>query len=54
MQFDLEKKFLSSTLLLNFTITFIPERSNSVTPADFIVVFEASSCCSHFLEESEK
>jgi hypothetical protein len=44
MQFDLEKKLiqpLSSTLLLNFTITFIPERSNSVTLADFTVVFEA-------------
>jgi hypothetical protein len=46
LQFDLEEKLiqpLSSTLLLNFTITFIPERSNSVTLADFTVVFEAST-----------
>jgi hypothetical protein len=39
-------------LLLNFTITFIPERSNSVTPADFIVVFEVSALLFSMREDS--
>jgi len=30
-------------LLLTFTTTFIPERSNSVMPPDFAVVFEVSA-----------
>jgi hypothetical protein len=54
LQFDLEKKLiqpLSSTLLLNFTITFILERSNSVTPANFIVVFEAPTLLFSFSGE---
>jgi hypothetical protein len=45
---------------LNFTITFIPERLNSVTPVDFTVVFEASALLfslredSHFTIAAEK
>jgi hypothetical protein len=53
LQFDLENKLiqpLSSMLLLNFTITFIPERSNSVMPADFTVVFEAPTLLFSFSE----
>jgi len=34
---------LSSTLLLTFTTTFIPERSKSVMPPNFAVIFEVSA-----------